>query len=238
MPSRKGNISTLASHYIVADLGIRNRFFKAIESLGISIENNEAEYHQGFFTQTFIVPEKQLAIKFFNQEFEPGIAKLPNNSRYMLQPLCHTSIVGNQLAIFPMLSIYKELSPDIISQLHLGLNKEGYIFDDDKPENIGYYNSGSTSINIDYVIDGDAVRSDTTKIQNSDTDRPYQWNVIPPIIKTDTEFNLDTARKEYWEFAPEVLEEMSKSPETVTSARDSFQLSKKTRREETQQASL
>lgn len=159
-------------------LGIRREFCEKLQKLGINLETNTAIKKSGFHATTFLVPQKNIVIKFFGNECEESNVKFPNDSRYMLQPLCYTDIVGNQLAIFPLLKTFG-VTDDHAAELHASLDTEGYFFSDRKLENIGLTNGG-----IPYVIDNDAV----TKVRDCaapESRRKVQWNCIDPVLLLD-----------------------------------------------------
>jgi len=164
--------------YVPVGLGIRDEFCKKLEDLGIDLEKNHAEKPSGMHALTLLVPEKKIVIKFFHQEAEEGTPTLPNSSRHILQPFCHCKILGNLLAIFPMLE-REGVGAKHVETLRIGLEKEGYFFWDDKLENIGLVGD------VPYLIDADAIKIDREKSQTRDGSRVSQWDLIHPRFPID-----------------------------------------------------
>ena len=163
------------------------------------------------YATTFILPQKEIVIKFFEKEpEEKGVAKLPNDSRYMLQPYCMTNILGNRLAIFPLLKTM-QIDSSHVSQLSAGLEKEGCLFDDAKFDNVGL-----TEFGLPYVIDEDAVLITQGKLKGDSSKRESQWQMIKPYFETDEKFDPE---KSGWDFDPVFLEKMTTlSPQPLSAS--------------------
>ena len=188
------SLAALADKFIPQELGILSQYLSKILALGIDPKNNQAQYAPGMYATTFILPKKEIVIKFFDKEpEEPAVAKLPNQSRYILQPFCHTSIAGNRLMIFPMLDT-ERVQASHINYLEDHLKEEGYEFDDRKAANIALTSDGHP-----YVIDEDAVKIIPQGGQTASQLREEQWRIIKPLFKTDRAVDFSQ-----WEFAPEI----------------------------------
>jgi hypothetical protein len=186
------------SRIIPEELGIRRNILSALFLLGINPEKNSAEYKSGHNCTAFLLPEKNIVIKFFGNECEESNVKFPNESRYLLQPFCHTDVVGNQLAIFPLLQT-SGVTDAHADELYSALAAEGYLFSDRKLKNIGLTAGG-----IPYVIDNDAA----TKIEDlkpTESRRDIQWSYIDPRFSLD---HAPTIKSLRWEFDSTVKQKM------------------------------
>ena len=192
-------LADLINKFIPEELGIRVEFVKNITLLGIDPEKNIALFKSGFYASVFIIPEKKIVIKFFQRENEESNVTFPNDSKYLLQPFCHTDILSNPLAIFPLLNT-TEITAEAVFEMRAELEKEGYLLADDKPENVGISDSG-----VSYVIDADAAMK--IKIGEARTGRESQWRFIDPAFRTDQTPNPDLAMKA-WQFDDMVSDAM------------------------------
>jgi hypothetical protein len=183
--------------FIPEELQIFTNVCKALRNLGINLEANIATTKHGFYATTFLVPQKNIVIKFFGKECEESNVRFPNDSRYLLQSFCHTDVIGNQLAIFPLLKT-SGVTKTHADELCDALDAEGYFFSDSKLENIGLTVGG-----IPYVIDNDAARK-VSDLAAPESRRGMQWEYIDPA------FSLDhtPTEKSCWEIDPVVQEKM------------------------------
>lgn len=182
------------SRIIPEELGIRRNILSALFLLGINPEKNSAEYKSGHNCTAFLLPEKNIVIKFFGNECEESNVKFSNESRYLLQPFCHTDVVGNQLAIFPLLQT-SGVTDAHVDELCSALAAEGYLFSDRKLENIGLTAGG-----IPYVIDNDAATK-VSDLTAPESRRGIQWNYIDPAFSLD---HAPAIEESWWEIDPAV----------------------------------
>lgn len=185
---------------IPLECGIRDEFCAKISALGIDLEGNEVEVPRSMDATVFLLPEKGIVIKFFQKEPEASTPKLPNKSRAILQPYCHCEILGNLLAVFPLLNS-KEVTSDHIHDLREQLKSEGYVFWDDKRENVALADG------MPFVIDRDAVFIDESG-EKDGYRRPDQWSYIDPRFPTDYPLRRELTEKLFWKFNPLVEEKM------------------------------
>jgi hypothetical protein len=178
MKGARRSLQECIDQFISRELGIADTLCSKLHCLGIDLKQNTAEVFNGMYATAILVPQKKLVIKYCGNETSANIPKPHNVSRHILQPYCSSSILGNDLMIFPLLDTASNTAQDVAA-LHEGLNKEGYIFDDDKLANIGKFGENP------YVIDSDAVWIDVKREQASDQTRPIQWDIIFPRFPTD-----------------------------------------------------